>query len=68
MNENTKILEWLINHAKITEWTDNSMGGQYCEYCSGYLEIDKGQTEHHENCQYVQMMEKAKELLNKEQK
>ncbi len=70
INSNTDILKWLINHAKATEWVDNPVGGQYCDYCANYLDLSKGQIqiEHNENCQYVQMMKKAEELLKADEK
>jgi ribosomal protein L30/L7E len=65
--DNKKILEWLLNHAIGTEWvTHHAAEDNWCPYCAKSPEDDwSHMREHHEGCEYVRMIKKAKEYLEK---
>ena len=52
---NKKLLQWLIDHAKETEWTTvHAAENRICSYCC--KDTWKDQKEHEPDCQYVKMM------------
>lgn len=64
--EDLDILEWLVRHAKDTEWlTCHAAEDRYCPYC--YRNDWRSQDEHELNCQYVEMINKCQDLLNRVQ-
>ncbi len=65
--EKDKILETfklLFEHAEATEWmTHHAAENSYCPYCANDDNWWDDQREHNDGCKYVEIMEKAKNIL-----
>lgn len=59
-----EIFKCLYEHATDTEWmTHNAAENSYCPYCANDDNWWRDQKEHNDGCKYVEIMQKAKEII-----
>jgi hypothetical protein len=56
------VIHWLIKNAEANEWqTRHAAENRYCPYCHNEDDAWTDQKEHHPGCEYIKMMELAKD-------
>lgn len=70
MTTPAELLQWLLAHARDSEWATQHAGeDRYCPYCNeawinaNRRSVWESQDAHHPDCQYVAMMREAESLL-----